>query len=139
MTTVVEVPRSESGSEKNWLRTRISEDMRKITSAAAKLRIHRKKKEEKKQLKQQEQNNAVEEKTVPQIERTEKPLPTIPSGTQILPNQRSVAPSTVRTVVGEYAISTVAVSVVYHFLDSIYILATKSARLKAYSSLFSSG
>ena len=96
-TAVVEIPRSESGSEKNWLRTRLSEDMRRITSAAARLRIHKKKKEEKKQLKQQELNNAVDEKTAPQIEKTEKPLPAIPSGTQILPNQRP-APSTVRTV-----------------------------------------
>jgi len=38
----------------NWFRHRLSEDMKKITSAAAKLRIHRRKKEEKKQQKQQQ-------------------------------------------------------------------------------------
>lgn len=92
MTTVVAIPRSESVSEKNWLRARISEDVRKITSAAAKLRIHRKKKEGKKQLKQQE-SNAVEEENISQrTETTENPLPTIPSGAQTLPNN-SVAPS----------------------------------------------
>lgn len=88
MSTVVEIPHSESVSEKNWLRTRLSEDMRKITSAAARLRIHKKKKEGKKQLKQQE-NNAVEAKT-------ETDIQTIPSGAQTLPN--SVVPSSGSTV-----------------------------------------
>lgn len=83
MTTLVEIPHSESTSEKNWLRTRLSEDMRKLTSAAARLRIHRKRKDGKKALKQQELNN--EEQSV---EKTEKSLPAIPSGTQILPNQQ---------------------------------------------------
>jgi hypothetical protein len=72
--------------------------MRKITSAAAKLRIHRKKKEGKKQLKQQELNNTVDETTGQQNETKEQPLPAVPSGTQTLPNQHSVAPSQVSTV-----------------------------------------
>lgn len=80
MSTLVAVPSSESISEKNWLRTRLSEDMRKITSAAARLRIHKKKKEGKKQLKEQE-SKAVDEN------KTETTAPeTIPSGAQTLPN-----------------------------------------------------
>ena len=83
MTTIVDIPHSESVSERNWLRTRLSEDMRKITSAAARLRIHRKKKEGKKQIKQQELNN---EEQIICTENTEKPLPPIPSGAQIPPS-----------------------------------------------------
>lgn len=85
MSTLVEIPISESVSDRNWLRS-LSEDMRKITSAAARLRIHKKKKESKKQLKQQE-NNAVEAKT----ETTE--VQTIPSGAQTLPNSAVPASS----------------------------------------------
>ena len=90
MSTIVEIPHSESISERSWLRARLSEDMRKITSAAARLRIHRKKKEGKRQ-----QFNNQEEQTpsaVPRENETGKPLPAIPSGTQTLSNQQ-IAPS----------------------------------------------
>lgn len=94
MSTLVEIPPTvtETVSEKNWLRTRLSEDMRKITSAAARLRIHKKKKEGKKQLKEHE-NNAVEEN---KTETTTAPE-TIPSGSQTLPNS-GVSPSSGSTV-----------------------------------------
>lgn len=92
MSTIVDVPLSESLSERNWLRARLSEDMRKITSAAAKLRIHRKKKEGKRQqLKQQDLKNQDEqsETAVHTENETEKSLPSIPSGSQILSNQQT--------------------------------------------------
>lgn len=97
MTTLVEIPHSESASEKNWLRARLSEDMRRITSAAARLRIHKKRKDGKKALKQQQELNNEEQSALQ--EKTEKPLPAIPSGTQILPNQRTVTDTTPSTVV----------------------------------------
>jgi hypothetical protein len=88
MGTLVEtIPQSESASEKNWLRARFSEDVRKITSAAAKLRISRKKKEGKRALKQELSS---EEQIAPaEQEKSEKPLPPIPSGTQTLSNHQT--------------------------------------------------
>lgn len=103
MGTLVEMPlalpQSESGSEKNWLRARFSEDVRKLTSAAARLRIHKKKKEGKKQLKQ-ELNN--EELPAEREEKPETSLPAIPSGARTLPNQPQIpatsSTSSIKTV-----------------------------------------
>ena len=103
MGTLVEIPHSESATERSWLRAHL--DMRKITSAASRLRIHKKKKEGKKQLKQ-ELNNEEESRTSERApEPVEKPLPPIPSGSQTLPNHVPAVKSSTKTADRRWTLS----------------------------------
>ena len=106
MSTIVEMPlpHSESASEKNWLRARLTEDVRKLTSAAARLRIHKRKKEGKKQLKQELNND---ELPAERDDKSETSLHAIPSGAKTLPNQPQL-PTTTTTTTSTTSLKTVA-------------------------------
>lgn len=99
-TAIVDIPHAEI-SEKNWLRVRI-EDVRKITSAAAKLRIHRRKKDEKKQQQQQQQKELEEQKRVPDVvathaETSDKSTSKISTSTPALPSKPTVSSATTKS------------------------------------------
>lgn len=58
----------------NWFKHRLSEDVKRLTSAAAKLRIHRRKKEEKKQKKQQQLQQQQEQEEQQQEQQKEQKI-----------------------------------------------------------------